>query len=99
MNKSPGAAYLIFNFNKKKKVIISLDRYLSVKLPNWNKKYLTPVKALIVGFLVILVFSVLNFNVWFTYGTNVLVNETVSTKCYSAKSDPPSSWKSTWSVV
>ena len=80
-------------------VIISFDRYLLVKINNWNKIYLTAKRALSVSILVILILLLLNLNVLFTFGVDITVNETRIIQCYATDLVPSSKFSNIWRTV
>ena len=67
---------------------------MSVKKSNWNNTVLTARKAILVSFGLILVISILNVNVFFTFGMSVNGTETI--QCFSSES---SNWMNIMSIV
>ncbi len=80
--------------------MISFDRFLSVKVNNWNKIYLNSKRAILVGLLPVFILALLNFNILFTFGVDIItVNNTQLIQCYSTDLDPKSKWMDVWGTV
>ena len=85
----------IFNL----KVLISFDRYLSVRISTWNTVYFTTKRAKIASIILILAVMLLNLNILFTFGVDIVVNGTEIIQCYSTPLDPTSKWMDVWGTV
>jgi hypothetical protein len=72
---------------------------MSVKKSSWNNIVITAKRAIFVSFGVILVIIILNVNILFTFGVNIIVNGTNKAQCFASDIDPESSWMNTWSIV
>ena len=67
---------------------------MSVKKSNWNNTVLTARRAILVSFGLILVISILNVNIFFTFGMSVNGKEKI--QCFSSES---SNWMNIMSIV
>ncbi len=83
----------------KLKVLISFERYLSVRMKNWKSSYLNPKRAAILSVTLILAMMLLNLNIFFTFGVDIFVNGTELIQCFSSPLDPSSGWMDVWGTV
>ena len=81
-----------------KKVLISIDRFLLLKIKDWEKVYFKPNIAAITGFLVTLVICLVNFNVIFKYGYELELNGTTIVFCFPTDI-PATQWMAVWNQV
>ena len=81
------------------KISLSVDRFMSVWLKTWKRKYFKAKHALITSLVIVTFFTVINLNIWFTFGhREVDENGTVSEYCHSEKA-PTLGWMKLWSLV
>ena len=79
---------------------MSADRFLSVWFKNWKIKYFKSKQAFIVSFVLVTFFTLLNLNVWFTYGYREYneMNGTFKEYCHSDKT-PTLDFMKAWNLV
>ena len=79
--------------------MIAFDRFLFVRISNWNKVFLTPKRSVLIGFGLIIFFLLLNLNVVFTFGVDFTVNGTRTIQCFYTPLVPESIWSNYWRTV
>ena len=79
-----------------KKVLISVDRFLLLKVKDWEKVYFKPKIAALTGFLVSFIIFLINFNVIFTYGYEFKSNGVAIIQCYATTIIPATQFMAVW---
>jgi hypothetical protein len=81
-------------------VIMSLDRYFTIKIATWKKTYLTPNRALILCYLLVVLIVLLHINVLFTFGHEIKSdNNTIQIQCYHTPNITETEWMMIWGSV
>lgn len=78
-------------------VILALDRYLCVHKPNWIR-FLTPTKAFVLSYAVLLFCSLINSNLLFTLGVMKMSENSSHLLCHSIDQEN-SNWIEIWGRV
>jgi hypothetical protein len=83
-------------------VLISIDRYLIFRIKNWQTIHFTNRIANMCGFIIILIFFLINSNVIFTFGYELktIINGTIlikTTQCFTTI--PSTYWMTYWNHV
>jgi hypothetical protein len=85
--------------NNYKKVLISIDQLLSVKIVHWRTVHFRPIKAIVVVSLLVLVFLLLNFQILILFGHEVKSGDTTRVICFDDSKYPSTKWMSIWGRV
>ena len=81
------------------KILMTIDRFLSVRLKSWKTTYFKPKQAFNTCVTVVCFFTLLHFNVWFTYGYREKdMNGTYVDYCHSSKT-PTIEFMDLWNLV
>lgn len=57
-------------------IIITFDRFMTIKIPLWNKIYLNMKKAFIIGSIVIAISMTVNLQAFFIDDFDIIMNKT-----------------------
>lgn len=101
VKKILGIFFLKFGNSKKKfKVLISIERFLSVHIKHWKEVYFKPKQALILILGLISTLIVLNLNIIITFGyeKRISFNKTILF-CFEVEGYPSTFWMDTWGKV
>jgi hypothetical protein len=91
--------YYFFFFKIKTKVLMSLDRLLIFKINKWRTIYFTRRIATFTCLFLTLFIYLLNSNVIFTYGFELITNNTRMIHCYTIKNFTSTYWMNDWNSV
>lgn len=80
-------------------VIMSLDRYFTVRIATWKTSYLTATRATALGYILFALIFLLQSNVLFTFGYEKTVNNSIEILCYHSENLESTKWMSTWGSV
>ena len=78
-------------------VLLSLDRYLSIKVKSWTRTLFNSERAAIASAILVAALFLQNLNVVFTFGQYASHNGTEIFVCYAL--DEAGNWMNIWSTV
>ena len=78
---------------------MSLDRLLIFKINKWRTIYFTRRIATFTGIFLTLFIYLINSNVIFTYGFELITNDTSMVHCYAIKNVSSTYWMNDWNSV